>query len=69
MAAHRLLVKSVVKDLGLTQMVFDCLGLSMTEQQGIDLIERMDVVHEHLMARARREADDKGKGKDRGQDD
>jgi len=53
---------SVVRDLRLTPLVFDIAQLRLTQRDGLELLDRLDVIHRH---RKTPEGVDVGQGDDR----
>lgn len=45
---YRLLSNRAVKDLRLTPMVFDILGLKMTRAEGVEVLNKLGVIHDAM---------------------
>ena len=54
---YELLQTSVVRDLGLTPLVFDVMQLRVSQTEALLLLEKLDVIHEHARAARARGAD------------
>ena len=48
MRCYELLQTSVVRDLRLTPLVFDVLQLRCTQDEALLLLEKLDVIHQHV---------------------
>jgi hypothetical protein len=53
---YGLLQTSAVRDLGLTPLVFDVLQLRCSQFEGLALLEKLDVIHQHSLTQAKEDA-------------